>query len=42
VSLARTRFEQGDIAQVDVAQAETDLNATEAEAIGLERTRMEL
>lgn len=42
VELARTRFEQGDIAQIDVAQAETDLSATEAEAIGLEKRRAEL
>lgn len=42
VDLARTRFQQGDIAQIDVAQAETDLNATQAEAIGLERRRAEL
>lgn len=42
VDLARTRFAQGDIAQIDVAQAETDLAATEAEAIGLEKKRAEL
>ncbi len=42
VELARTRFKQGDIAQIDVAQAETDMAATEAEAIGLEKTRAEL
>ncbi|MFN0079569.1 MAG: efflux RND transporter permease subunit [Prosthecobacter sp.] len=42
VELARTRFTQGDIGQIDVAQAETDLAATEAEAIGLERKRAEL
>lgn len=42
VELARTRFAQGDIAQIDVAQAETDLGATEAEAIGLEKRRAEL
>lgn len=42
VDLARTRFEQGDIAQIDVAQAETDLASTEAEAIGLEKKRAEL
>lgn len=40
--LARKRFSQGDIAQIDVAQAETDLAATEAEAIGLEKRRAEL
>ena len=40
--LARTRFTQGDIAQVDVAQAETDHAETQAEAIGLERQRGEL
>lgn len=42
VELSRTRFEQGDIAQIDVAQAETDLASTEAEAIGLEKKRTEL
>nr|WP_294381626.1 efflux RND transporter permease subunit [Prosthecobacter sp.] len=42
VELARTRFAQGDIAQIDVAQAETDLASTEAEAIGLEKRRAEL
>ena len=42
VDLARTRFEQGDIAQIDVAQAETDLASTQAEAIGLEKRRAEL
>lgn len=42
VDLSRTRFEQGDIAQIDVAQAETDLASTEAQAIGLEKQRAEL
>lgn len=42
VKLARERFKQGDIAQIDVAQAETDLASTEAEAIGLEKRRAEL
>lgn len=42
VELAHTRFEQGDIAQIDVAQAETDMAATEAETIGLEKRRAEL
>jgi multidrug efflux pump len=42
VELARKRFNQGDIGQIDVAQAETDLAATEAEAIGLEKRRAEL
>jgi len=42
VQLARNRFEHGDIAQIDVAQAETDLAATEAESIGLEKRRAEL
>lgn len=42
VDLTRSRFEQGDIAQIDVAQAETDRSATEAEAIGLEKRRTEL
>lgn len=42
VELSRTRFEQGDIAQIDVAQAETDLASTEAQAIGLEKRRTEL
>lgn len=40
--MAKKRFTQGDIAQIDVAQAETDLAETQAEAIGLERTRAEL
>lgn len=42
VDMARKRFTQGDIAQIDVAQAETDLAETQAEAIGLERQRAEL
>ena len=42
VDLARTRFAQGDIGQIDVAQAETDMAATEAEALGLEKKRAEL
>ena len=42
MEMARKRFEQGDIAQIDVAQAETDLAETQAEAIGLERERGEL
>jgi outer membrane protein, multidrug efflux system len=42
VELARTRQAQGDIAEIDVAQAETDLAATEAEGIGLETRRAEL
>ncbi|MBL9117382.1 MAG: efflux transporter outer membrane subunit [Verrucomicrobiaceae bacterium] len=42
VELATARFKQGDTAQLDVAQAETDLAETEAEAIGLERRREEL
>lgn len=42
LDLARTRFAAGDIAQIDVAQAETDLAATQAEAIGLEKRRAEL
>lgn len=42
VQLSQTRFKQGDIAQIDVAQAETDLASTEAEAIGLEKKRTEL
>lgn len=42
VDLARTRFEQGDTARLDVAQAETDLAETDAEAIGLEKRREEL
>lgn len=41
-NLAKIRFEQGDIAQIDVAQAETDLSSTKSEAIGLERRRVEL
>ena len=39
VDLARKRLEKGDIAQIDVAQAETDLAETQAEAIGLESSR---
>lgn len=42
VDIAKKRFEQGDIAQIDVAQAETDLAETQAESIGLERRRAEL
>jgi multidrug efflux system outer membrane protein len=42
MEMARKRFEQGDIAQIDVAQAETDHAETQAEAIGLERERGEL
>ena len=42
VDLARTRFGQGDIAQIDVVQAETELGETESEAIGLEQRRAEL
>lgn len=42
LDLATVRFKQGDIAQVDVAQAETELAATQSEAIGLEKRRAEL
>lgn len=42
LNLARTRFTQGDIAQVDVAQAEVDYAEIKAEAIGLERQRGQL
>lgn len=42
LDLAQTRFQQGDIAQLDVAQAETELAETESEAIGLEKERAEL
>ncbi len=42
VDLARSRFQQGDTAQIDVAQAETELSATESEAIGLQQRRAEL
>ena len=42
VDLAKARFKQGDTAQLDVAQAETELASTEAEAIGLEKKRAEL
>lgn len=40
--LATTRFRQGDTAQLDVAQAETELNSARSEAIGLEKGRAEL
>lgn len=39
VDLAKARFKQGDTAQLDVAQAETELAATESEGIGLEAKR---
>lgn len=42
VDLAQARFKQGDTAQLDVAQAETELAATQSEAIGLEKKRHEL
>jgi len=42
LDLATVRFKQGDIAQVDVAQAETEMAATQSEAIGLEKRRAEL
>jgi multidrug efflux system outer membrane protein len=42
VELAKARFRQGDTAQLDVAQAETELAATESQAIGLEKKRHEL
>lgn len=42
VDLARARFKQGDTAQLDVAQAETELASTQSEAIGLEKKRHEL
>lgn len=42
VDLARSRFKQGDTAQLDVAQAETELAAAESESIGLEKRRAEL
>jgi len=42
VQLAKARFKQGETAQLDVAQAETELAATESEAIGLERKRNQL
>lgn len=42
LQLARTRFEEGDIGQIDVAQAETDLAETESTGIGLEKRRAEL
>ena len=42
VDLAKARFRQGDTAQLDVAQAETELAATQSEAIGLEKKRHEL
>ncbi len=42
VDLARSRFNQGDAAQLDVAQAETELASAESEAIGLEKRRAEL
>ena len=42
LDLARSRFKQGDAAQLDVAQAETELAAAESESIGLEKRRAEL
>lgn len=42
VDLARSRFKQGDTAQLDVAQAETELAVAESESIGLEKRRAEL
>ena len=42
VDLAKARFKQGDTAQLDVAQAETEFAATQSEAIGLEKKRHEL
>ncbi len=42
VDLARSRYKQGDAAQLDVAQAETELAIAESEAIGLEKKRAEL
>jgi multidrug efflux system outer membrane protein len=42
VDLARVRFKGGEAARLEVAQAETELAATEAERIGLDRRRMEL
>ena len=42
VQLAKARFKQGDTAQIDVAQAETELASTQSESIGLERRRREL
>jgi multidrug efflux system outer membrane protein len=42
VELAQLRQRRGDIADMDVAQARTDLSETQAEAIGLERRRLQL
>lgn len=42
LSLVRARFNAGDVAELDVAQAETELSAARAEAIGLERERRRL
>ena len=42
LELAKVRFRGGDTAQLEVAQAETELAATESERIGLERRRQEL
>lgn len=42
LDLAKARFKQGDTAQLDVAQAETELAAARSEAIGLEKKRAEL
>jgi outer membrane protein, multidrug efflux system len=42
LDLARARFKQGDTAQLDVAQAETELAEVESEAIGLEQSRARL
>ena len=42
VDLAKARFKQGDTAQLDVAQAETELAEVEAEAVGFEKSRARL
>lgn len=42
LELAKARFKQGDTAQLDVAQAETELAEVESEAIGYEKTRAKL
>ena len=42
LDLAKARFKQGDTAQLDVAQAETELATAKSEAIGLEKKRNEL
>jgi multidrug efflux system outer membrane protein len=42
LDLVNARFKAGDVAELDVAQAETELSTARAEAIGLERERRQL